>query len=566
MKRFFSACLAAILLFLGSACALADAFTVASLTEMSGFFFTDMWGGTAADKDVRKLIHGYATVAFGEDTAFDRTVVQSARAQDDEDGNRVYTITLSDGLEYSDGKPIQARDYVFSVLLQSSGILRDMGADAAVYSHLLGYEEYEDGGIFSGVRLLGDNSFSLTIKAACLPYFNELAYAYVVPYPLHVIAPKCAISDKGKGARITGSFTKKLLSKTILDEKSGYLANPSVTSGPYKLDEYDSQSHTALFSLNDKYVGNFEGQKPSLKSIQFLSVKPDDMFAALEAGEVNLLNRVSGAQRINEGLAMVEDGHVRAANYPSNGLSMLRFTRGEGEGLSLNIRRAIAYLLDREDLAERYLQNFGAPVYGYYGLGQWMVSSAQNGLSGIERYPLNLYEARKLLGEDGWIYKEDGTPYDPVMGGVRYRQTEGGYEKLSLKWARPFDEAAFDVLSEMIHENLPLAGFEVTYVDAEDEAYDMISVSEHFGHVFDPHDSVSLDPSLAAIAQKMRRTNPGDQAAYLSAWLEYQTRYAEVLPALPLYSNTYYDFYSVDVEGYNVATHEGWADAILYIN
>ena len=40
--------------------------------------------------------------------------------------------------------------------------------------------------------------------------------------------------------------------------------------------------------------------------------------------------------------------------------------------------------------------------------------------------------------------------------------------------------------------------------------------------------------------------------------------FSEKLPAIPLYSNTYYDFYSNRVQGYQPNGNWSWSAAILY--
>ena len=56
--------------------------------------------------------------------------------------------------------------------------------------------------MFSGVRLIDERTFSVTVKAQYEPYFYELSYLSVYPYPIGVIAPGCEVRDDGEGAYI----------------------------------------------------------------------------------------------------------------------------------------------------------------------------------------------------------------------------------------------------------------------------------------------------------------------------------------------------------------------------
>ena len=61
----------------------------------------------------------------------------------------------------------------------------------------------------------------------------------------------------------------------------------------------------------------------------------------------------------------------------------------------------------------------------------------------------------------------------------------------------------------------------------------------------------------------MRRTEPGDLLQYCKYWLEFQKRFAEVLPMIPLYSNVYFDFYTNTLHDYAVDAVSTWAQAIV---
>ena len=56
---------------------------------------------------------------------------------------------------------------------------------------------------------------------------------------------------------------------------------------------------------------------------------------------------------------------------------------------------------------------------------------------------------------------------------------------------------------------------------------------------------------------------PGNTFEYETKWLAFQKRYAEVLPAIPVYGNAYFDFYTRCLQGYTVNDDVTWTDAIL---
>lgn len=95
---------------------------------------------------------------------------------------------------------------------------------------------------------------------------------------------------------------------------------------------------------------------------------------------------------------------------------------------------------------------------------------------------------------------------------------------------------------------------------------DMIYLATNFGTVFDPSMTYSTDAAyvktvnrtgirdkkLYQLAVDMRKTEPGDVLSYCQKWVAFQERWTEVLPAIPVYSNMYFDFYTTRLQNYRV--------------
>ena len=127
-----------------------DELIASSVTAMKGDFFTEMFGNATSDIDVRALIHGYNLVNWDQyqgTYVLDPTVVTDYMITLDADGNKTYTLVLADDLAYSDGTPITAWDYAFSILLMMSPEIEQIGGKIYRAEHILGAKEYIDGRI-----------------------------------------------------------------------------------------------------------------------------------------------------------------------------------------------------------------------------------------------------------------------------------------------------------------------------------------------------------------------------------------------------------------------------------
>lgn len=569
---------------------------VGSVTRMSGAFFTDMWGNNTTDIDVRTLVHGHSTVAWTNDRQYslDGTVVDSVAVEYDEDGNKTYKFELNPALAFSDGTKITAADYVFSVLLQSAPETAALGAHTLAYSHLLGYEDFVSGetDYFAGIRMTGLRQFEITIAAEFLPYFYELTFVNVTPYPLHVLAPGCEILDDGDGAYIEGDFTSEMLAKTILDPETGYLSYPTVSSGAYTLTSYDAENATATFRVNPYYLGNYEGIKPVIESLELREIKYSDALAQVTDGTLDIINKATSGEFIDEGVKLFGEGAIGAANYMRTGYGFLAYACEEDVTSSLKVRQAMAMCMDRDQMIDDYLKTYGMGVYSYYGLGQWMaqpyVATMQEQ---VTVYPFDAAGAVKLLEDDGWTLNAQGEAYVQEDGAVRYKKTEDGeLMPLAIRFAQLKDNDAAKWVVENYAPVLESIGFsfEVTevafnellthYYRQTDRTYNLMYLATNFAIVFDPYYTFNTsdayqgelntsgiaDEELMELAMELRQTDPGDEETFTARWLELMKRFSDVLPTLPIYSNIYYDFYDSTLMDYAPNAHWSWPSAILY--
>lgn len=556
----------------------------------------------------------------------DQSVVSGITAQQERNGDITFIIVLYDDLFYSDGSRVTAWDYAFSMLLTMAPEMKELGAVVRTPEYIAGYNQYISGQTrgLSGVRVLSDDIIHITIDASYLPFFYELGLLDCVPYPIAVIAPGVKVQDDGKGVYLTNAeegsetpvFTAELLKETILDGTSGYRTHPSVCSGPYVLTSYEDG--VAEFEINPYYKGNSAGRKPMIPKVRMTSIPSGEIAQALRNGTVTLMNKVSDADAISECMDIAADQQfLTYTNYERSGVSFISFNTDRSPLDDLALRRAIACLTDRDGITRETLGEFGMRAPGYFGLGQWMylllngtvdypVATSPDGeptaeeeaeiakwralsLDSIEQYELNPEKGNELLAEAGWNLNEKGETFVPGTDKVRYRRTDGELVPLKLTLAYAQGSIAGPELEGRLVQSLGEAGIELTveaipgeellneYYRQTETRHDMLFLATNFDTLYDPSLSFDetedghhvwtssglVDDELWELAVSMRRTEPEDRLGYCSKWLEFQKRFMEQLPVLPVYSNVYFDFYPRVLHDYRIAENTSWPPAVI---
>lgn len=550
------------------------------------------WSNTGIDATVNRLVSGYSTVTFDQDAVYlvDQTAVKNYSFTENEDGSKTFDVTLQDNLYWSNGERITAKDYVGAVLLFASPLLMEMGINSTLGDYFKGFSDYNSGKseVFTGVRLLAEDRFSVTLSEEYLPHFFELSYVAVTPEYMKGWLPEdVTVQDDGKGAYFSDNFTTEHCAKTI----ENWRWNMNVFSGPYVRTAYDEGGRTYTLKINDKYAGNFEGRRPSIQTIIVKTVQQNTMLDDLRTGGVDLLVQVPDGAQITQGLDMMDRGEMQGVSYDRNGYGYLAFKCDIGPTQFKEVRHAIAYLFDRNEFAKTFTAGFGSVVNGPYGSGMWMAEEGEEELSDLNAYVYSYEDALEELTEGGWIYSADGSEYSG--SGLRYKKLDDGtLMPLRIYWASSEKNSVSDLIVTMLAKNPDVAriGMEINQVvmtydemytehfqNPDETYYGMFNLATNFTPTYDmknsytighPYNTLKTDSKeLEDLAVAMLRVDPEDKEKFLSIWLEFVEEWNEYLPALPLYSNRYYDFFSNKLENYTDLTGYWNASyAILYAN
>ncbi len=174
-----------------------------------------------------------------------------------------------------------------------------------------------------------------------------------------------------------------------------YGRNP-IGSGPYKFVEWTSQEQILLTANEDYY-----GKKPAIKNVTVVFMSEDAALAAVQAGKVDVAyssatlgnTQVSGYQV--EALTSADNRGFTLPMEPATGKTTETGAPiGNDVTCNLEIRQAIAYAIDRQQIADTVLNGFGRPAYSENDGMPWNNPAVE-----IET---DAEYAKKLLADAGW--------------------------------------------------------------------------------------------------------------------------------------------------------------------
>ncbi|MFJ8535015.1 ABC transporter substrate-binding protein [Streptomyces sp. NPDC093591] len=140
----------------------------------------------------------------------------------------------------------------------------------------------------------------------------------------------------------------------------------AVGSGPYQLDSFDDDE--AVFSVNENYKGTAKVQNSGV-TLKFFHGDQDALKKALLAGEVDIAYRGLTAGDIADIEKSGGDSGVEVVEGSSAEVQHLVFNMDDPVAGKLGVRKAIAYLIDRDALIKDVYQGTASPLYSIIPAG-----------------------------------------------------------------------------------------------------------------------------------------------------------------------------------------------------
>lgn len=291
----------------------------------------------------------------------------------------VYTITIRDDLKWSDGSPVTAEDYVYTMK-------NLMFSDWLSYNYKDDWmEEVEGKKVFVTPAVVNPTTFTVSRKTV-QPEFVYILYS-LIPYPKNI-----AVKYEGDAEKFTQAKEFNDLSYT------GNL-------GPYKFKEWLKNDKFVVERNPDYYLGKQDGAPFFEQYVTKMFGTSAVMQAALEAGDITM----SGIEPHNVA-KFKQMSKINVYTIPTSGYNLLGYNQRDNgwEGLrKKEVRQAISMAIEKDTIIKKIYLGFGEPAFSFIPSSSPWYSDDTVLKLGIA--PLNSkQEAMEMLKAAGYEYAKNG--------------------------------------------------------------------------------------------------------------------------------------------------------------
>ncbi|ONI39619.1 peptide ABC transporter [Candidatus Epulonipiscium fishelsonii] len=247
-----------------------------------------------------------------------------------EDG-RTYTFNLRPDLKWSDGTPLTASDFVYSILRVATPETASRNLNM-VTDYIVNAQEYLEGKIGAeevGVKAIDDSTLEITLKEPISYYIDILS--------MWVYSPVQQATVEANG----DAWSTK--------------AETYVSNGPFKVSEM-SISENVVLEKNENY---WNADNVKLEKINFRYIL--DTSTALTAYEAGEVDGIASIPPTDYARLRAEDKGVKT--YPTYGTIYYLINNGKAPYDNLKVREALNLALDRQLIVDNIVQLDTQPAY-----------------------------------------------------------------------------------------------------------------------------------------------------------------------------------------------------------
>lgn len=428
----------------------ANSVILGSATELSGAFRNSSWGKSspgASDLDIEELTTGHATVMSDKNGTYvwNEYVVNGApTATLNDDKTLTYTIKIKEGLKFSDGSAINAKNYIAELLVNSTPVGVAAGGSGNSGIVFVGFDAFKaytgkdaEGAskYFEGVKLIDDYTFSVTLTQDYAGYYYSMTNASFAPSPLKLYLPgdadivvdpttkACGLNDAFYATELVNEVETYSLADDIVANLKWDSALPY--SGPYTVVGWDEANLVATLKINPNYTGDSTRGKPSIETITYIKTVSETQMDMFKTGQVDIVAGITGGTETKAALDVVASDPSKYAetHYDRAGYGKLGFRADFGTTSFIEVRQAIMYTINRPEFAQTFTGGYGSVVHGPYYTGYSAYQANEAELEAkLNQYAYSADKALEVLKAGGWIYNAEGGEYTE---GIRYKKLEG---------------------------------------------------------------------------------------------------------------------------------------------
>ncbi|MFD0710941.1 nickel ABC transporter substrate-binding protein [Paenibacillus sp. GCM10027626] len=268
-----------------------------------------------------------------------------------EDG-KTYTFHLRKNVQFSDGTPFNADAVKFSIMR---------------WANKKDHESFRTSKNIQNIEVSDEYTVKLTFSEAYYLTLTELTYAR----PFRIMSPT-AVEPAGDP---DGKFVK------------------AIGTGAWVVSDY-KQDEQAVFTPNPNYWGS----KPKLGRLVFKVIPdPQTRVLALQKNDIQLAGGSFGKIPV-ESLSLFNSSKDVAMKQIDGTITyFFGFNNDNNILQDVNVRKALNYAINKQDIAEKLLNGIGQPAKGLFqSTVPYVTKDNEKG------YGYDLDQAKELLGAAGW--------------------------------------------------------------------------------------------------------------------------------------------------------------------